>query len=74
MQSVHLNIKTITKVWSIARGVPQRNMGLNWIRSSCHTLLEEQGVSCNGVVYFMDDDNKYDLRLFEEVRVCVWLV
>ena len=58
--SVHMNNKTPPNQRS--RGVLQRNTGLNWIREHCSQ------VKCNGVVYFMDDDNKYDLRLFEEVN------
>ena len=60
VESVHMNVKTPPKQRS--RGVMQRNAGLNWIRQHCMEY------KCNGVVYFMDDDNKYDLRLFEEVR------
>ena len=47
--------------WSKPRGVEQRNAGLTWLRK--HYNAED----CNGVVYFGDDDNKYDLRLFDEV-------
>ena len=43
------------------RGVEQRNAGLNWLRKNYNP------VNCNGVFYFGDDDNKYDLRLFEDV-------
>ena len=43
------------------RGLEQRNAGLTWLRK--HYNAE----NCNGVVYFGDDDNKYDLRLFDEV-------
>lgn len=42
------------------RGVSGRNKGMEWIRKS--------EVDRNGVVYFADDDNSYDLRLFEEIR------
>jgi hypothetical protein len=42
-----------------ARGVSNRNKGLQWIR--------ENYVDPRGVVYFADDDNTYDLRLFDEV-------
>ena len=64
--TVHLNVKTPpppSKVspGSQARGVEQRNAGLSWIRTHCSQ------VKCRGVVYLMDDDNKYDLKLFEEV-------
>ncbi|CAG7819880.1 unnamed protein product [Allacma fusca] len=43
-----------------ARGVSNRNKGLEWIR--------ENYVDTRGVVYFADDDNTYDLRLFDEIR------
>lgn len=39
------------------RGVSNRNKGLKWIRENAK----------NGVFYFADDDNTYDLALFEEV-------
>lgn len=39
------------------RGVANRNAALDWVRSNCKS----------GVVYFADDDNTYDIRLFEEV-------
>ena len=71
VESVHLNVRTPLKMRPkpgqeknpslYSRGVEQRNAGLSWIRNHCRK--EE----CRGVVYFMDDDNKYDLRLFEEV-------
>ena len=44
-----------------SRGVEQRNAGLTWLRK--HYSAE----NCSGVVYLGDDDNKYDLRLFDEV-------
>ena len=39
------------------RGVANRNRGLEWVMQK----------SDDGVVYFADDDNTYDIRLFEEV-------
>lgn len=63
VKSIHMNVKTPPNPRS--RGVLQRNAGLNWVRTHCSE------VKCNGVVYFMDDDNKYDLRLFEQVDMCV---
>ena len=77
VESVHLHIRTpplmrprvgqVKNPSAFSRGVQQRNMGLDWIKRHCTET------KCNGVVYFMDDDNKYDLRLFQEVRlrVCV---
>lgn len=65
VESIHMNIRTQPSTRS--RGVLQRNAGLNWVRTHCSE------VECNGVVYFMDDDNKYDLRLFEEVSMYTWM-
>ncbi len=64
VKSVHL--KTPTPEGEKARGVNQRNTALSWIRDNCSKLK-----NCTGAVYFMDDDNKYDLRLFDLVSVCV---
>ena len=41
------------------RGCTQRNAGLNWILNN---------VKDDGVLYFADDDNAYDVRLFDELR------
>lgn len=73
----HLNVATPQNYklqekdpsWLKPRGVLQRNVGLDWVRKQ---------PSNTGVVYFADDDNTYDLRLFEEMRstekVSVWPV
>lgn len=45
--------------WLKPRGVPQRNAGIKWLREKA---------TKDGVVYFADDDNTYDLRIFEEMR------
>ena len=45
-----------------SRGVEQRNMALLWLRNTFKPGEEK------GVIYFGDDDNTYDLRLFEEVK------
>lgn len=44
-----------------ARGVSNRNKGLQWVRDNY--------VDPRGVLYFADDDNTYDLRLFDEVSL-----
>ena len=44
------------------KGVVNRNKGLEWILKH----VEETGDD-SGVFYFADDDNTYDIRLFEEV-------
>lgn len=41
------------------RGVSNRNRGLEWIRAN----------ASEGVLYFADDDNTYDLDIFDEVRI-----
>ena len=63
----HLAVKTQVKLlkkesdphWKKHRGVDQRNLGLRWIRENVKDK--------SGVVYFADDDNTYDIDLFEEV-------
>lgn len=39
------------------RGVANRNAALDWIREH----------ATDGVFYFADDDNTYDIRIFEQV-------
>lgn len=43
----------------IPRGVANRRAAINWIRNSGRKT---------GVLYFGDDDNAFDLRLFSEIR------
>lgn len=40
------------------RGVSNRNRGLRWLREYAN----------DGVFYFADDDNSYDVELFEQMR------
>ncbi|CAJ0581586.1 unnamed protein product, partial [Mesorhabditis spiculigera] len=75
----HVNAKTPTDMkmkyedpsWKLPRGVAQRNVALAWIRRQFASLKR-------GVVYFGDDDNTYDWRLFSEMRaidrVGIWPV
>ena len=52
--------------WLKPRGVLQRNSALKWIRGNLNPNMDK------GVLYFADDDNTYDIRLFEEVTTfCV---
>lgn len=79
VQFSHLAVRTpkqlITKEgdprWLKARGVEQRNLGLKWIRQNYKDDM-------NGVIYFGDDDNTYDLKIFEQMRytkkISVWPV
>uniref|UniRef100_W6NL70 Galactosylgalactosylxylosylprotein 3-beta-glucuronosyltransferase n=1 Tax=Haemonchus contortus TaxID=6289 RepID=W6NL70_HAECO len=65
----HLSIKTpdnkkmkyTDPSWYLPRGVLQRNAALAWIRTQMSDVK-------TGAVYFGDDDNTYDLRLFDEIR------
>ena len=41
------------------RGVAARNAAMRWIVDNAED---------EGVMYFADDDNAYDIRLFEEVK------
>ena len=41
------------------RGVAGRNAGISWVLNN----------TSQGVVYFADDDNSYDIRLFNEVNI-----
>lgn len=79
MAVTHLNYKTSEKMFITihtkhggtkrrlrARGVEQRNLALQWLRQN-YKLGEVRGV-----VYFGDDDNTYDLRVFEEVSDLVF--
>ncbi|XP_003386393.2 PREDICTED: galactosylgalactosylxylosylprotein 3-beta-glucuronosyltransferase 2-like isoform X1 [Amphimedon queenslandica] len=54
------------------RGAEQRNVGLDWLRENY------KPGDVTGVVYFGDDDNTYDIQLFEEMRytnkVSIWPV
>lgn len=47
--------------WWRPKGIVQRNVGLQWIR---RTLIAGKD---HGVLYIADDDNTYDVQLFEEV-------
>ena len=48
------------------KGVSNRNAGLEYISNH----VKETGDN-SGVVYFADDDNTYDPRIFEEVVIFV---
>jgi len=79
MKAIHLNERTPADKrlseddpgWKMPKGVEQRNAALHWIRTNHATWAK-------GIVYFGDDDNTYDWRLFAEMRtinrVGVWPV
>ena len=66
----HLNVRTSAQMQKKKgerynkhhRGVEQRNAGLKWLRENVNPKKTP------GVVYFMDDDNTYHKKLFDEVR------
>ena len=68
LEHVHMNVATPDifrlqpgqKKYVQHRGVEQRNLALDWLRMSPSLLA--------GVVYFMDDDNTYDVELFHHMR------
>jgi len=67
----HLNAQMPDKYKKLKtkpRGVSNRNAALKWIRENRKS----------GVLYFADDDNTYDIQLFEEMRytkkVSMWPV
>lgn len=60
---LHMLQSTNRAQGSSKRKVAERNIGLEWIRNYCRTDID----NCTGAIYFMDDENKYDLRLFQQV-------
>ena len=77
VQSVHLTIPrhmfpsggsngSNYGVHALRRGTREKNIGLQWIRDHCEK-------NWTGVVYFMDDESKYDTRIFEMVGYCTQL-
>lgn len=48
--------------WLRPKGFNQRNEGLRWLRENSDEIDQ------NGVVYFADDDNTYDIAIFDEMR------
>ena len=47
--------------WLKPRGVQQRNSALNHLRKKFYN-------DNTGLVYFMDDDNTYSIKVFDEIR------
>lgn len=70
ISAVHLTVpnpetvKSTLKYSPKVTGVQHRNEGLKWVREHCTSPHKQ----CEGVVYFGDDDDRYDLRFFEEIR------
>ena len=71
LKYTHLNVRTPMEMrrgrnkprWTKSRGVEQRNLGLQWVRNNV------KANQTKGVLYFADDDNTYDIRIFDEVRM-----
>ncbi|KAL5493873.1 hypothetical protein EMCRGX_G015107 [Ephydatia muelleri] len=68
ISAVHLTVQTPERIQAKKKyspkvtGVVHRNTGLGWVREHCSRQ------DCGGVVLFGDDDDRYDLRLFDEIR------
>ncbi len=80
--TAHLNFRTSEKLrlgskdptWRKCRGAEQRNHGISWLaESAAKGLLDSvrNSRSHGGVVYFGDDDNTYDLEVFDEVDLII---
>jgi len=58
--------------WAKPKGIWQRNKALQWLREN------QESLDSDGILYFADDDNIYDLELFHEMRdtkkISVWPV
>ncbi len=75
--TTHLNVRTPEEkrlgdkdpVWKKHRGVEQRNLGIDWLRTQGRKGLLANSKEVEGVVYFGDDDNTYDTALFKEVCI-----
>ena len=70
----HLRLKENEPVWRKNRGVEQRNLALDWLKNAATDgTLPRRGRrrTGGGVVYFGDDDNTYDIEIFEEVSTIV---
>ncbi|XP_049875175.1 galactosylgalactosylxylosylprotein 3-beta-glucuronosyltransferase I isoform X2 [Pectinophora gossypiella] len=63
LKYTHLHVKTHRAKHSTASGVEQRNLALDWLRKHL-----QQATDKRGIVYFMDDDNTYSLKVFDEMR------
>ena len=59
--STHLSVSQ-DSMRGTGRGMAPRNAGLAWLRRH---FAGQSPESVDAVVYFADDDNSYDLRLFE---------
>ncbi|GAU88219.1 hypothetical protein RvY_00959 [Ramazzottius varieornatus] len=60
----HMKRQPHEKPWAKPRGVLQRNEGLRWLREEL-----QSSNNLDGFLYFADDDNGYDLELFDEIRI-----
>ena len=45
------------------KGVANRNAAMKWIYEHVQEISDD-----SGAFYFADDDNTYDIRIFEEIR------
>ncbi|CAG2193143.1 ACAD9 [Mytilus edulis] len=71
IQFTYLSATRYKHVPNTLKGIHQRNEAIFWLRNNID-------ISKDGVVYFADDDNTYDLEIFTEMRytkkISVWPV
>ena len=54
-------------MWRKNRGVERKNLALDWLRTAAAAGALPQQKARWGVIYFRDDDNTYDIEIFDEV-------
>jgi len=57
--------------WRKNRGVERKNLALDWLRNAAAAGTLPQQKARGGVIYFGDDDNTYDIEIFDEVGMIV---
>ena len=60
IQTFFLQVNQFVRKYGYPIGVAGRRAAINW-------LLKQTGSKSRGILYFADDDNTYDLRLFHEI-------
>jgi len=56
-------------VWRKNHGVERKNLALDWLRNAAAAGTLPKQKARGGVIYFGDDDNTYDIEIFDEVGI-----